>query len=51
MAKKTGKGVLPNHNFRLPRELVKEFEEVAQMKGYTRQEAMMLIMQQFIDSN
>lgn len=39
------------HGFRLPQDLVKEFEELAKKRGYTRQEAMVKIMQEWIDKD
>lgn len=35
--------------FRLPHDLVKEFEDLAKSRGYTRQEAMVKMMQEWID--
>jgi hypothetical protein len=39
----------PTAGFRLPPELVKEFEEVAKLRGLKRQEAMIQMMQEWID--
>jgi hypothetical protein len=41
----------PVHGFRLPTEIVREFEEVAKLRGYTRQQAMILMMQSWIDKD